>query len=357
MASLYVKNSSSPSPDFNDDMVSFRSATPTFFNSVNPTSPAYQSFAPKTTTPTTNTGTPTVQSPSQDQAQSNVRSAEDALRGTINDTYNNIVSQLDQQAGLLPGYEQQDLSTINNTVGNLRTGIQTGLDNANKSIDLTRQQIQTGVDKSVSDIQNNLRSLLKNAQGIIGAYGAGSSSVAQQQLPYAFSKMFAQQRGNIQGQANNQFTDLEKKSLDVQTTFANQKSQIDMWENDQLTSTRDKYRNMLAQINNAKINASGQRAQALQAMQAQILNVAQNELLSIQQEAANTRQAIQQWALQRSGQLQSMQQALSSAGQYDPQAIQYQQLQGLQQGVNSQPSGGGLFDFLPFVGKKDDENQ
>ena len=68
---------------------------------------------------------------------------------------------------------------------------------------MTRGQVQTGVDRSVTDIQNNLCSLLKNAQGQIGALGAGNSSVAQQQVPYAFSKMFAQQRGNIQGQANN----------------------------------------------------------------------------------------------------------------------------------------------------------
>lgn len=295
-------------------------------------------------------GQPTVNL--EQQAQQGVSDQSAKIRNDLNTHFDAIFGELDKQAGFLPGWEKEDLGRIGSTVSNLRSGVQTGYDNANKQIELTRGQIQGGVDSSVREIQNNLRSLLKNAQGQIGALGAGSSSVAQQYLPYAFSKMFAQERGNIQGQANSQFVDLNKKALDVETTFTQQRGQIDQWENDKMTETRDKYRGMLTDISNAKINATGQRAQALQALEYNLLSQAQNQLERIRNEASSYRQSIQEWALQRGQQLQGMQQQLAQAGQYTPTDITYNPLQGLGGFTGNNAS---TFFNPAFAQKRDDE--
>jgi hypothetical protein len=281
-----------------------------------------------TPTHTTNTTTPNP----IDTAQTNVNTQQDALKNQINSGFNDIFSQLDAQAGLLPGYQQQDESSLLNTYGKLTGGINDSLANANKSIDLSKQQVQTGVDKSVSDIGNSLRSLLKNAQGNIGAYGAGNSSAANVQVPYAFSKMYAQQRGNIQGQANSQFVDLDKKALDVQSTYNSQKMQLDQWENDNLTGIRDKYRGMLDAINSQRANATGQQANALISLQQNILQQAQADLSNVKQEAANNRNIITQWIAQKAQSLPQLQQQLQQAGQYTTSPIQYQQMSGIQSG-------------------------
>lgn len=298
--------------------------------------------------------TQVAQPSAQTQAQNNVNTQQDALRNMINSGFNDLVNQYNSQAGLLPGWQQQDESALTDTYNKTLGGLQDSLANANKSLGLDKQQVQQGVDKSVSDIQNSLRALLKNAQGLVGSYGAGSSSVAQQLVPYAFSKMYAQQRGNIQGQANSQFTDLAKKGLDVQNNFNTQKMQLDQWENQNLTQTRDKYRQMLTDINNAKANATGARAQALQQLQAGILQQAQNELSSIQQEAANQRQMILQATLNQQQQLPSLQQQLADAAQYSVSPIAYQQLSGLSGGQD--PNSYNFLNPLALQQKKD-QNQ
>jgi hypothetical protein len=294
--------------------------------------------------------TPTGPNPA-DLAQQNVTNQQNALRSSIDSGFNDIFGQLDKQAGLLPGWQQQDEQSLNDTYSQNTAGLNDSLSNANKSIDLSKQQVQTGVNKSVSDIQNNLRSLLKSTLGQVGAVGAGSSSVASQTLPYAFSKMYAQQRGNIQGQANSQFVDLDKKALDVQSTFNAQKMQLDQQEQQNMQAVRDKYHGLLTEISNARVQATGQRAQALSNLQANLLQQAQSQLASIQQEAANNRQMVQQWALQRASSLQQAQQTMGQSAQYTPQQLQYQQLQGGQLSAPQQSgdmlNAGGLIQKKP----------
>lgn len=272
-------------------------------------------------------------------AQSNVNSQQDALRSMIESGFGNLMGEYDRQASYLPGWEQEDLGQVSATAGNVRQGLQDSLTNAKKSIDMSKQQVQSGVDKSVSDIRNSLTSLLKNAQGMIGSVGAGSSSAAQQLVPYAFSKMYAQQRGNIQGQANNQFTELDKKGLDVENQFNTQKMQLDQWEGDQMTSIKDKYRNLLMSINNARAGATGQRAVALQGVQEGILTQARNELATIQQEAANQRQALFQSALAQQERLGTAQQQMASTANYTVNPLLYQQMQAMQGGGASVDGG------------------
>ncbi len=265
----------------------------------------------------------------QANAQSNVNDQENKLRGLIESGFGDLFGQYDQQAGVLPSWQQEDESSLRNAYSSSLTGLTDSRANATKTLDLSKQQVQSGVDKSVSDIGASLRALLKNAQGMIGSYGAGSSSAAQQQVPYAFSKMYGQQRGDIQGQANNQFVELDKKGLDVENQFNTQKMQLDQWEGTNMTATKDKYRNLLMGINNARASATGQRAMALQGLQENILNQARNELGTIQSEAANQRQMVLQANLQRQNQTAAAAQQMAAAAQYSPTGISYQGLTGL----------------------------
>lgn len=280
-----------------------------------------------------------------------------AVTNEINSGFNDIFSQLDQLAGLIPGYQKQAEEGVRDTYGKISSGIGEAKANADKTIDLSKQQVQSGVDKSVLDIQNSLRSLLKGAQAQIGSLGAGNSSVAQTLLPYAFSKQYAQQRGNIQGQANSQFTDLAKKQLDVQTTFQQQKNDLDVWENNQMETIRQTYQSQLGEIANARMNATGQRAQALAALQTNLLNQAYNELNTIRTNANQFKQNLQTWALDRLSTLEDSGKAIMSAGQYTPQAINYAQIAGLGQ-MSGSPVNSDQY-FTPFqVGaKKQDQSQ
>lgn len=280
-----------------------------------------------------------------------------AVTNEINSGFNDIFSQLDQLAGLIPGYQKQAEEGVRDTYGKILSGIGEAKTNADKTIDLSKQQVQSGVDKSVLDIQNSLRSLLKGAQAQIGSLGAGNSSVAQTLLPYAFSKQYAQQRGNIQGQANSQFTDLAKKQLDVQTTFQQQKNDLDVWENNQMETIRQTYQSQLGEIANARMNATGQRAQALAALQTNLLNQAYNELNTIRTNANQFKQNLQTWALDRLSTLEDSGKSIMSAGQYTPQAINYAQIAGLGQ-MSGSPVNSDQY-FTPFqVGaKKQDQSQ
>lgn len=280
---------------------------------------------------TTAAATPTIQfsQPDTSGAQNQVNDLSNQIRDSINSGYNDIFSQLDNLAGLIPGQQKAAEENTQSTYDKLSTGINQGLDNANKTIDITKQQIQGGVDKSVSDIQNSLRSLLKSAQSQVGAMGAGNSSVAQTLLPYAFSKQYGQQRANIQGQANSQFTDLAKKALDVQTTFNQQKMSLDQWQSEQMQSIRDKYAGQLQDIANAKINATGQRLQALTSLQTNLLNAAQTELLTLKTNAQNLQTQIAGWAADRLATLDNLKLTQQNNANYNPSQIVYNELQGL----------------------------
>ena len=106
---------------------------------------------------------------------------------------------------------------------------------------------------------------------------------------------------------------------------------------------------MLSEINNAKLNARGNQIAALQQLQTGILQQAYNELSSVKAEAAQNRQAVQQWVMDRAGQLATMQGSITSAAQYTPEQLQYQQLKGGQ--VTPQQTSG--FEFSPYGLKKD----
>lgn len=284
----------------------------------------------------TNTGSPliSIQQPDTSGAQARIDEMNNQIRGTINSGFDDINNQLDNMAGLIPGQQKQAEAGVANTYSTLSSGIEDANTNANKTIDLTKQQIQGGVDKSVGDIQNSLRSLLKNAYNQVGAVGAGNSSVAQTLLPYAFSKQYGQQRANIQGQANSQFIDLAKKQLDVQTTYNQQKVSLGQWQNEQTQSIRDKYAGQLQDIANAKINATGQRLQALTSLQTNLLNAAQNELATLRSNAQTLSTQLAGWAADRLATLDNLKLTQQGNSSYSPKDIVYQELQGL--GFNNQ---------------------
>ena len=284
------------------------------------------------------------------QASAEAQAREKAIRDQITSTYNNIISRLDKLAGLYPQWQQQDIQNLQQTRQNLLQGVQNARQTAEQKIGSYRADVQRRRERGITKIEQDLRNLLKATGMQLGAMGAGSSSASQIIAPYAISKQGARAEAQVIKGANDQLAQLDRKAMDVKSTYDDQVSKIEQSIQQEKQNIADTYRQYKTAIEQAKNNADQNRMQALNSLDASLLASARNRIDLLDAEARQKRDLLQQWAQDRLAQLDNYKLQLMRSARFSPQQLVWQEMQGIQNAPSMR--GGGEVFYNPFLIKK-----
>jgi len=251
------------------------------------------------------------------------------IRSNIESAFNQYMSQLDRMAGLIPQMQQEQAGFVSQQFGSMLSQLGTEKQAVEQRLETYRQDVEARKKAGLSEIEQNLRNLLKATGMQLGAMGAGSSSASQVIAPYAIAKQGARAQAQVIKGANEQFAELDRKMIDVQTTYDTQKSQIDQWKNDKLMELSNTYNQLKLQIEQAKAQAPLQKAEALNRLDQALLQNAIQMANYYEQSANQYKMALDAWVRDRIAQLQNFKIQLSQSANFNPVELTYDALRGI----------------------------
>lgn len=278
----------------------------------------------------------------------------DALAGIKNvysNAYNEVFSALDRFAGLIPQYKQEREQGVNNLYGTQLNEINTNMQGSLGALEGSRQNVAMKQAQAVRDLQENLRNMLQAGNIQLGVGGAGDSS-ASKMLGYALSKQAARGSADISNQAMSQYGQIDAQAQQIRATADDQKTKLDTWKADNLNQVITWAQGMLGDIEAQKINATGQKAQALAASEAGIIQSALSRLQGIDDQVSQWKQGIQSWALNRLASLDDAKLKLGQLGKYSASDIVANELKGMNGNTSGIASSANMAGYNPFATQK-----
>lgn len=263
----------------------------------------------------------------------NVNAEVDRIRGDINAGWDSYLGNLGNLEGYYGGQQNSALGSVGNTYNSIYQGLDSSLQNAYQKLAGNRTQIGQRVGESAQDLASNLRAMTRNTGMQLGAMGAGDTSASNVMAPYAYTKLAGNEYGKIQRQGNEQLFEVDQAENDTRNQFTQMKLQADMEKEGQLQQVRDQYGQIIAQIKQEMAQAPANRAQALSALNMQVLQEAQNRLANLESYHLQRQGALQDWATQRMAQLNDYKLQLNKSSNFDPREIAFNELQSGQFGA------------------------
>lgn len=167
--------------------------------------------------------------------------------------------------------------------------------------------------KTLGDISENIRNAFMAGNVYLGARGAGDSSAANQ-YSYALTKMGSKQRGDVQSQyaeIQNQIADRQNA---LQTTYTAQIKDLEMEKNQYVQRIGDWFNEQQSAIKQAVASGQIQKGTALAQASTNLMNIAVQQLQTIQTQAANKKAALEEWAMNNSSDINSLRSNLAQVG-------------------------------------------
>lgn len=277
--------------------------------------------------------------------------AEEEARNTINAGYDDYINRdlnkLLEMSGESQNARLGELTARKSTEANT---LQSKLDRTMGRLGESRNQVEQSKASSLSDVGRNFARQLQSGKLSLASRGAADSS-AVGQMAYGLTGAQAQSRGDIFGQANQQFTNIGLQEKDAENDFNSQNTLLDDWFRNEQRSVLDRYGNFRTQIEREKAGANLERSQALAN-----LNKAMAQNLS--GKLANLQSSFAQISKELSDQLAASKPNLDTQAinqSYQVQPIQRQPLPGLSFGENP-PAREMAQAYYPLQGKKQDQN-
>lgn len=261
-------------------------------------------------------------------SQSDIQAQQNKVRDTINQGFNGIFSQLDSLAGLAPQYQAEDERFINDQYGLESLARQNELAANQQRLGTYRGDVANREKATLSSIAQDMRNMLKAGNSKIGAMGAADSS-AVPMYNYALSKQTGQRTADVRNQSNSQYAELDRKEIDVKSAFDSAMTSLGSWKNEQLINAKERARQLLERVQNAKVGADQARLAALTNLETNILSDVTNNIRQIESEERANAKAIQNWATQRIASLQDYKLNLQKSAAFDPRQLTYDALQGI----------------------------
>lgn len=258
-----------------------------------------------------------------------VAEMENRVRGQIESGYNDFIKKLDELAGLYPQWQQEDIQRLETSRQTGLQGLETAKISGLEKLGLAREQALQQEQQAKGDIMSQLRRLLKASQMKAGLMGAGWSSATQEVLPAALGKQAAQAGAQVARGTISNLNQIAQKEVDVRNTFELAKNELEQDFNNKMDEIAQRYRQLKSWIETEKANASRQKAEALANLDARLMENLINEANMYKQNYLQQQQALQQWALNRITQLQDYKIQLGQMGNFSPEQLTYQALQGL----------------------------
>lgn len=244
--------------------------------------------------------------PAQIQALSNTAST------GIQQSYQNTLDQLNQNQGAI-NQQFGDLTGQTNTMFDQQKGqLDSQLQSAQKDLQNTTTQVGTNRDRALTDLTTGLRQQMDSFVRLLGSYGAVDSSAAGMGQ-YAFSQLGSKERAAIYQQANDLLNQVDQRRETVNTTYNQNLSQLANWKQNQLFSLEQDWKQKNAQIQQAKLQADGDRLKQLNDLQLQIQQQAVTNAIQVDQKVAQVAAINQQWAQSQAQSLSDMKSQLAQS--------------------------------------------
>lgn len=258
------------------------------------------------------------------------------IRDTINSGYDSYLGRL---GGMIPEYENQQNTQLQSAADiykNIIAGLGQTKDTALGNLGTARKQVQSNVSNSTADLQQNLQGVIRNTGMQLGAMGAGDTSAARVMAPYAYTKLAGQEYGKIQRQGNDQLFQIETQERDTQNQYDQMVNQTEIEKEQQFQQIRNQFGQIISNIRQQMANAPVERANALAALEQNVLSQAQQRLANIENNYMQMQSDLSNWAQNRMAQLNDAKIQLSGKANFNPQDIVFQELQARNM-VNSTP--------------------
>lgn len=226
--------------------------------------------------------------------QSQIGSGWDSYINSLNDQFSGLDSQRAAQEGLVN-------SQYNQGVNNL--GLQ--YNQGNQSLDKNREQALQNQTSNLRDISSNIRNAFQAGNVYLGSRGAGDSSAANQ-YSYALNKMGTQQRSGVMNNTANILGDVEARRTNLKNMYDTETNNLSQQKNAQMqqvalwfSEAQNKIRQMQAE---GKLN----KAQDMANLSRDLYNQAISKVQQIEQYNMQRRQALDQWAMGMSENIQQL---------------------------------------------------
>lgn len=152
-----------------------------------------------------------------------------------------------------------------------------------RNLNMAEQQVQDSRVRGLDDLRRQAEQMSMGYNNQLGAYGAGDSS-ASQLLNRAVAGLTNKNRSNVLRNASDQATKIGIQKQDLQTSFDQNKRDLDAWKQNSITDLYNKYADEKAKIQQEMASADAQRYQQLAQYDAAYTQQALDALARIQQQ-------------------------------------------------------------------------
>lgn len=262
--------------------------------------------------------------PTEQGAQNNVTSAQNQMKGDIENKYSNYFGQLDNML-------MQDLPTQKGAQeGMVNTQYQQGVSDLNTQqsqalgdINLSSQQAETAHAKNLKGLSEDVRNSMRAGNIYLGTRGASDSSAANQ-YGYALGVEANKQRSNLMSNYQNVKSEIDNRIFKVKSTVQNEMTRLQNDMQTKIFQIAQSFADAQMQIKQAKANGELSKGTDLATLSQNLYNQAVTQLNAIQTNVANQKNTLLQWATTRSTNLAELQKNIQGALSNMPQVAQAQ---------------------------------
>ncbi len=201
---------------------------------------------------------------------------------TIKSTYRNLEAQLDPWKAQSEGYinEQYNLGKAD-----IDLAKQAGLD----ALQRQRNLVQTNQVRNLKDLANSIGQSFNTFSNQLGVMGAGDSSAAKVMMPYALSRLEAQQRGGITRQSADAYQGIDERESQLNTAVLQETNRLNQTRMSEMAALADWF-------NNARFQISQMKGQDLRGLSENILSQALQRAQEINSQYTARQNALRDWA-------------------------------------------------------------
>lgn len=205
---------------------------------------------------------PGTSSPAQvgtgDSGSANRQANIDLINQSYNTQLNNYRAQLGSLSDAQKAAERQIGSQFNNQLNKLETGVAQGRRNlADATNAVTEKKV-----RSLKDLQDQFRQSAMSYNNQLGAMGAGDSSAARL-IGQALGGQVSRNRGDVLGNAADQYNTIDRQSKDLEISFEQNKRDLDTWRGGMMNDVATRFAQQRAEIQNAMASATAEQQQRL----------------------------------------------------------------------------------------------
>lgn len=236
------------------------------------------------------------------------------LRRDISSGWDSYINSLDAQLEGLSGQRvaQEGIAGSQYQQGANTLGLQR--EQGLQSLGQNRTEAEQNQARNLRDISESIRNAFMAGNIYLGSRGAGDSSAADQ-YSYALNKMGTQQRSGVMNETANIMADINSRETNLNNIYNTETNNLAEQKNQQIQQITTWFNDAQNQISNMKSQGQLGKSQDLATVSRSVLDQAINHLNQINQTAINKKQALDQWAMGVSDNINSLKSNMQQASQ------------------------------------------